>query len=362
MKKENLSILRCPVTREVLTLKVIESAIVSYSNKDEKIISQGILTGKSGWIYPVIDGIPRMIVEAFLDYDVFFAKHLKDYSQKKMYLLQEYGDLVKYIVTKNKRTKESFKQEWNLYNYEEDKTWDEAPEGMLKRFFIETDESVTSIKGKIIFDAGCGNGLLDSLIANCGATVVAMDFSESIIPAFKRNKQENAFFIQGDVQFPPVAFQYFDIVHCSGVLIHTNNPELSFSKLVPCIKPIGKFSVWLYHPRENLIHNTFNKVRRVTSKLPLKLQFYLYSLTLLPMSFIVKKLKGNKQNPREMMIDLLDWLSPEFRWELTHEEVTAWYMKYGFHSIKVTTTNLFGFNIIGVKDSQPLANTTGRQL
>jgi hypothetical protein len=38
-------------------------------------------------------------------------------------------------------------------------------------------------------------------------------------------------------------------------------------------------------------------------------------VTIFPIAFFVKRLKGNKQNSREMMIDILDWLSPEFRWE-----------------------------------------------
>jgi hypothetical protein len=60
-------------------------------------------------------------------------------------------------------------------------------------------------------------------------------------------------------------------------------------------------------------------------------------------------MKGNKQNKREMMIDILDWFSPEFRWEHAHDEAAAWYTKRNFHSTKVTTHELFGFNIIGVK-------------
>src|SRR5204863_29733 len=104
----------------------------------------------------------------------------------------------------------------------------------------------------------------------------------------------NAQFIQGDVQFPPVAFEHFDIVHCSGVLIHTNNTELSFSCIEPCVKKGGKLSVWLYHPRKNFIHNLFNFIRRFTSRLPARIQYILYAVTLFPVTFIVKRLKGNK--------------------------------------------------------------------
>ena len=50
-----------------------------------------------------------------------------------------------------------------------------------------------------------------------------------------------------------------------------------------------------------------------------------------------------------MMIDILDWFSPEFRWEHAHDEAAAWYTKRNYHSVKVTTNEVFGFNIIGIK-------------
>jgi hypothetical protein len=176
-----------------------------------------------------------------------------------------------------------------------------------------------------------------------------MDLSKSIERAYLDNKEENAFFLQGDVQYPPLQFEKFDIVHSSGVLICTNNSELTFSKISPCVKKDGKLSVWLYHPRKNFVHNTFNFLRNYTSKLPIKVQYYLYLFTLFPVSYVVKKIKGNKQNGREMMIAIMDWFSPEFRWEHTHEEATSWFTKRNFSDVKVTTTDTFGFNIIGKK-------------
>lgn len=349
MKESFLPFLRCPVTRTSLSLHVISKTIKKYQQQDELIIAEGILFSEQDWFYPIIDGIPRLLGESFLDYETFFLRHLPDYQQRKKLLIDRYPAFIKHILKKNQRTKQGFTQEWSLYNYETDKTWDADAEEMVQRFYRETDESSSTIKGKIIFDAGCGNGLLDLLLAQEGVFIVAMDFSLSIEKAFQKNQSPNVFFLQGDIQLPPVAFEAFDIVHCSGVLIHTNNTELSFACLVPCVKPLGKLSVWLYHPRKNFTHNLFNFIRKHTSKLPLKLQYYLYRITLFPMSYIVKRAKGNKQNTREMMIDILDWFTPEFRWEHTHAEVYSWFRKHQFRSVTITTQNDFGFNTIGLK-------------
>ncbi len=348
MTTKLLKLLRCPVTREPLQLEILSKGMKVYDGQEKEIISTGILRS-SDCVYPVIDGVPRLLVEACIDYQDFLSQHVSDFARVKAAFETKYAGLLTFVLKKNKRTKQSFSQEWGLFDYETDKVWDADQEEMLDRFLRENDESKESLKGKIIFDAGCGNGLLNQSIAACGAEIVGMDFSLSIERAFKQNTQSKALFIQGDVQFPPLAFEYFDIVHSSGVLICTTNSELTFSCLEPCVKHGGKISVWLYHFRDDMIHNLFNRVRNYTSKLPVKFQYYLYSFTLLPMSYVIKRMKGNKQNKREMMIDILDWFSPEFRWEHAHDEAAAWYTKRHFHSVKVTTNEVFGFNIIGVK-------------
>lgn len=320
-----------------------------FSNGEKEIINEGILRAENDWFYPVIDGVPRLLIESFLDYENFFIENMPGFDLRKEHLLKKYADIIQLVIKKNQRTKKSFEFEWGLFNYEEDKTWELMGDELLERFLKETDESKATLQGKQIFDAGCGNGQLNQYIARCDATVVGMDLSKSVERAFLNNKEENAFFLQGDVQYPPLQFEKFDIVHSSGVLICTNNSELTFSKIEPCVKKNGKLSVWLYHPRKNFVHNIFNFIRNYTSRLPIKAQYYLYLFTLFPVSYVIKKMKGNKQNAREMMIAIMDWFSPEFRWEHTPEEAAGWFTKRNYRDVKVTTTDTFGFNIIGKK-------------
>lgn len=349
MQYKLLDILRCPVTKSKLTLQVIKEKEQHFKNCNITVIEEGILFSETDWFYPIIEGIPRLCVEAFIDYKEYLFMHMKDYTERTSKLKKNNSHFIKHIIRKNKRTKESFTKEWSVFDYEKDKTWDAGDEEMLNRFLEETNETLASIYEKIIFDAGCGNGKLNCLLGNKGILNIAMDFSDSIVTANRFNVSEYVHFIQGDVQFPPVAFNYFDIVHCSGVLIHTNNTELSLSCLTPTIKTGGKMSVFLYHPRKDFIHNLFNKIRSVTSKLPLDFQYYLYLFTLFPISFCIKRIKGNKENAREMMVNILDWFTPEFRSEHSHNEVAAWFLKRDFSQIQITTDSMFGFNTIATK-------------
>jgi 2-polyprenyl-3-methyl-5-hydroxy-6-metoxy-1,4-benzoquinol methylase len=350
MLEKYFTFLVCPVTKSPLRLEKITVRKKQFNTGEREIVHEGILFGDKGWFYPVIDGVPRMLIEAFIDYEDFLKKNLPDYETRKQQLLNSFPDLIDEVVRKNKKTKKSFELEWSLFNYNEDKTWELQGEGLLERFLKETNETRESLKGKLIFDAGCGNGQLNHYIAQAGAIVAGIDLSKSIERANAHNKEENAFFVQGDIQYPPFQSEKFDIVHSSGVLVCTNNSELTFSRIEPCVRQNGKLSVWLYHPRKNKIHNLFNFLRNYTSKLPLKVQYYLYLFTLFPASYIAKKIKGNKQNAREMMIAIMDWFSPEFRWEHTHEEATEWFTKRNYNDVKVTTSDLWGFNIIGRKN------------
>jgi len=349
MQEANLSLLRCPVSKSALTLHKISTEIKKFRNSDVEIIQDGILYAAQHWFYPVINGIPRLTVEAFIDYQEFLLKHCPDYSVRRQALEEQFPEVIAKVTKKNKKTKESFSLEWSIYHYDADKTWDADGPAMFSRFLKETKETEASLLTKTIFDAGCGNGYLSQIIATHAEFVVAMDFSNSIERAYHNNVEGNILFIQGDIQFPPVLASYFDIVQCSGILMHTNNTEFSLTCIAPTVKKGGKLSAWLYHPRKDLIHNFFNRIRKYTSKFPLRFQYYLLMSTIFPLSYIVKRLKGNKQNKREMIIDILDWFTPEFRWEHTHDEARSWFRSLDYTSVEITTEDTFGFNITGVR-------------
>ena len=201
MLEKYLSFLVCPVTRSALRLHKISVKTKMFSSGEKEIISEGILFADKDWFYPVIDGVPRLLIESFLDHEVFLKANLSNYESRKEYLLKNYSEIIQQAVNKNSKTKKSFEMEWGLFNYDEDKTWELQGEDLLARFLKETDETKESLRDKLIFDAGCGNGQLNEYIARCGAVVIGMDLSRSVERAFLNNKEENAFFLQGDVQF-----------------------------------------------------------------------------------------------------------------------------------------------------------------
>src|SRR4051812_28743725 len=158
MDKTLLSLIRCPVSRSVLQLHPISHIKKPTDGGEQEVIENAILYAAEDWFYPVINGIPRLLVEACIDYAGFFTQHMPGFAARKEQLLQKYGPFIRSVAAKNKRTKQSFELEWSLFNYTNDKTWNLPPPGMLQQFLDETAETETSLRGKLVFDAGCGNG------------------------------------------------------------------------------------------------------------------------------------------------------------------------------------------------------------
>jgi len=85
MLEKYLPILVCPVTRSELRLHKISVKTKMFSSGEKEIISEGILFADKGWFYPVIDGVPRLLIESFLDHEEFLKANLSDHQNRKEY-------------------------------------------------------------------------------------------------------------------------------------------------------------------------------------------------------------------------------------------------------------------------------------
>ena len=315
-------------------------------------ISEGILQTETGTCYPVLEGLPRLLPDAMLEFGDYLQQHLPDFKKRHSNAMNLYGPAIDTARRKNLRTRRSFSAEWEGHDYSKGKTWELGIEEQVKRFFKECGENPESIRGKWMLDAGCGNGHLAMEIAALGARVFALDFSDSVLQAQRMNQHHECHFIQGDVEFPPFEPCSFDLVHSSGVLIHTRNTRNSFRRLSEFVKPLGKISIWVYRKRKEAIHRLFNLIRQFTSRLPTALQQIILRLFIFYPALLMKRLKGNQQIQNELWVEVLDWFTPEFRWEHEEEEVKSWFEEQKFSEILVSDNNYWGFNVTGIRSIQ----------
>lgn len=340
MVKKLLQHLRCPLSGKPFELQVVLES-------DSEKVEEGILLSESGTMFPVLQGVPRLLPDAIPEFESFLRLHVPDFDARKVQVMKRFSKEIQSACRKNQKTRSSFSREWKGHDYQDGKTWNLDLRHQLQQFFRETQESAESLQKRLMLDAGCGNGHLAMELAQLGCWVIAMDFSDSVVEAAKHNKHGNCHFIQADVAFPPFGKKQFDLVHSSGVLIHTPDTRASFHILSSFVKEGGKISIWVYRKRSELIHLVFNRLRTITSRLPAALQIPVLWLFIFFPALILKRLKGKPQSAAELWVEVLDWFTPEFRWEHSEGEVKGWFREAGFSEISISDENHWGFNTTG---------------
>jgi 2-polyprenyl-3-methyl-5-hydroxy-6-metoxy-1,4-benzoquinol methylase len=349
MQEKLLEYLSSPVDKSELKLIAFKMHRKIYITEEIEECYEGLLIGENGYMFPVVKGIPRMQLDSFLEYENFLRENFPEYNERKKELLNSYSEVIKDAVKKTKKTKKSFGQEWAIFKYDNDKTWGFTSESRKARFLKELNLSPEQLKSKKLVDIGCGNGVLTSALSDFGMETFGIDVSTSVESAYLNNQKPNVHYIQGDLQNPPFQISKFDIVYSTGVIHHTNNTELSFSCISPLVKNQGRLYIWLYKPEKDLRHRMIVKIRKITNKLPIWLQYFLYLIFLVPWCLLKEMLRGKKITWREQLINYFDVLSPEFRYEHTPKEVEIWYKKRDFHNLNVTIVEYLGFGIYGDK-------------
>lgn len=344
MKESLLAYIRCPLCKSDLIFVRHEK-----ENIDQNEIENftGMLSCNCGMLYPVIKKIPRLLPESFLDYELLIKESIPDYPRIKKVIMDKYGVLIHASKRNNESVKKTFGFEWSILKNKKVNVWNLNEEDFKTQLWNELDIADEEFRNMIIADVGCGHGKSGSLMADKSLIVFCMDVGLSIEEAAAKNKKENCFFLQADLHYLPFPAGFFDLVYSSGVLHHTPNTEAAFNKVAKVVKDKGIYCVWLYHPFNNTLHKIMLALRKVTVHLPIRLQFWLYMIFLLPFHKAISILKGKKKGWREIMINQLDMLSPKYRYEHQSDEVTIWYKKNNFDDVEITTINNYGFSIKG---------------
>jgi malonyl-CoA O-methyltransferase len=109
---------------------------------------------------------------------------------------------------------------------------------------------IGEIKGLAVADIGCGTGRHALHMANSGARVTAVDFSEAMLSrAQEKPGAEKITFVRHDLSKPlPLEEGAFDRVLCCLVLDHIENVDQFFSELHRVCRAGGYVIVSVVHP------------------------------------------------------------------------------------------------------------------
>ena len=132
-------------------------------------------------------------------------------------------------------------------------------------FVKKLDEEIPM--GSNILEAGCGTGQMSIVLSRYARQIYGIDLSKGSLIEAKQFINSND--IKSVHLFRMNIFKLFfeentfDVIISNGVLHHTYNPKLAFSKLVRVLKPGGIIVIGLYHRYGRIIQ----KIRKSLIKI-----------------------------------------------------------------------------------------------
>jgi len=132
------------------------------------------------------------------------------------------------------------------------------------------DKRIIDIEAPNILIAGCGTGQQSIYVASTfkNAKILSVDLSLSSLAYAKRKTNElgiqNIDYMQADILDLSKLNRKFDIIYCSGVLHHMDQPMAGWRSLINCLEEGGLMNIGLY---SNLARQHIVKIRRELKQL-----------------------------------------------------------------------------------------------
>ena len=126
-------------------------------------------------------------------------------------------------------------------------------------------DAVDVRRGVRVLDVATGPGYVAAAAAQCGASVVGVDFSAAMVAAARRHHPLVAF-QEGDAEALPFADSCFDAVVMNFGLLHLGRPEQALAEALRVLRAGGKvgFTVWA-KPEEVVGFGAVLRVFRTTA-------------------------------------------------------------------------------------------------
>ncbi|MBA3634672.1 MAG: methyltransferase domain-containing protein [Acidobacteria bacterium] len=237
----------------------LKNNLVCPRDKGKLQISENKLTCSENHIYPVVDGIPIMLLEE--------VEHIHNYITETL------KDVAKLQTSENSENK-SFNFE-NKENEVDPFVQSEIPLTCgnlyipllhnLSRYPLPELRLPQSAAGERFLDVGCNWGRWTIVAAQKGYQPVGIDPSLNAVLAARRISRQlsvSTTFVVGDARYLPFAENCFDVGFCYSVLQHFSkeNARISMEEMARTVKKGGKILIQM--PNKYGIRSFYQNYRR----------------------------------------------------------------------------------------------------
>jgi len=135
-------------------------------------------------------------------------------------------------------------------------------------------------------DFGCGTGRWANFVADKTNLLLCIDASSKAVGVAKKNlvDKKNCYVVQGMIDALPILDNSLDFAYSLGVLHHLPDTERAIKSCARKLKSGAPFLMYLYYAFDNrpfwysLIWKCTNMIRKVISKLPFFLKYFLTNI------------------------------------------------------------------------------------
>jgi SAM-dependent methyltransferase len=213
------------------------------------------------------------------------------------------------------------------------------------------------MSGQRILEAGSGSGRFTEILLKTGANVYSFDYSNAVDANHQNNADAgNLHLFQGDIFKIPFRPGYFDKVMCLGVLQHTPDPALAFSRLAAAVRPGGELVVDLYRKSLPAMLNWKYLLRGITKRVDSQVLYRFLERVvppLVPVSAFLRTHFGaagmrlipilqyhhwgipDPLNSQWAILDTFDMYAPAYDKPQSIATVQSWFERTGFEDIAV---------------------------
>ncbi len=237
-----------------------------------------------------------------------------------------------------KDTMKSFGDEWKTWSrfgWDNHSTMEQTVGMFEYKVLVKKGE----LNGKLVLDAGCGNGRYTKAAEMYGGEVIGVDISDAVDAAYENTKNEKKIHIvQGDLFKLPFRKNLFDFIFSNGVLMHTGDARKAFLSILSHLKDDGAITIHLYH-KGNFIYEFNDRwLRLITTRLPIPLMYKISNIITGFANLFPKKI-AEYGFPLFVHLERhshynFDWYIAPIATHHTYAEVYGWLKDAGLYLVK----------------------------
>ena len=292
--------------------------------------------GCSSW-YPVTGGIPRLVAPALrneltLAFRNRFGARLRFGRIEADSPSLPAADALSGVKA---HTQQNFGFEWTAYARHgwDDPQYNIASEEQVFRYKSLLDPS--ELVGKLVLDAGCGNGRYTYWASRYGGRVIGVDLTQAVEAAFQNTRTIEAVgIVQGDLFQLPFRTEVFDLAFSIGVLMHTGDARRAFRSISDHLRKNGSFTTHVYGVGNAIYEWMDRRLRERTTRLSIPelrtLTERLYRVARWTDRMGVRSVVTCFLRLDDHPHCIFDWYAAPVASHHTYAEVERWYADAGF--------------------------------